>query len=558
MLKNFGIENFALVDKLVMTFESGLNVLTGETGAGKSVIVGAISQLLGEKADKDDIRSGANLAVVEGEFDISDWPRISEKLKEFDIESPDDSLILRKEILLKGSSRNFINGRLVNLSQLREITKSLAELLGQHSHQQLLDEADHRGFLDRFAGVENEVEELRRLYYQWENARRELESLEARKSHEKNERELLIFQKDEIEKARITPGEEEKLLEEKKILDSSRILGEKSTSILNLLEQDDSSALTLLQSCRREIAQMAGLDKMLEKNIELLDTAVINLEELRTEMESYRASIPDDPERQEEINLRLDEIFRLKKKYGGTEESILHTLERIKEQLDTNLDVDDHIKILRNEEASYSKKYSRMANDISTTRKSASKKLSVQVVKELKKLGMDSAKFEYEFIYMPDDNGIELNGQRVKPGPEGLEAGRFLISANPGEPLKPLSRTASGGEISRIMLALKSVEMQSSIGNRPLLVLDEIDAGIGGQTAHMVAEELTAMAQHYQLVVITHLHQIASAANHHYAVDKTVTRDGSGRKIIAVRKLKESERKQEIKRMLSLPERAIK
>ena len=558
MLKTIQIENFALVDKLAITLESGMNVLTGETGAGKSVIVGAISQLLGEKADKDDIRSGANLAVVEGEFDISDWPRINEKLRELEIESPDNSLILRKEISLKGSSKNFINGRLVNLSQLREITKYLAELLGQHSHQQLLDESNHQSFLDRFAGIEKQVEELRRLYYQWENTRRELASLESRKSQEKNERELLIFQKDEIEKARISPGEEEKLQAEKKILDSSRLLGEKATLILNLLEQDDSSALTLLQSCRREIAQMAGLDKKLEKNIELMDTAVINLEELRAEIESYRSSIPDDPERQEEINLRLDEIFRLKKKYGGAEESILFTLEKIREQLNTRLDVDDHIKILQNEEASLSKNYSGMAVDISTARKSASKKLSVQVIKELKKLGIDSAKFEYEFICTLDDKGIELNGQRVKPGPQGLEAGRFLISANPGEPLKPLSRTASGGEISRIMLALKSVEMQSFVGNRPLLVLDEIDAGIGGHTAHMVAEELTAMARHYQLVVITHLHQIASAADHHYAVDKTGTQDGSGRRIIAVRKLKESERKQEIRRMLSLPERAVK
>ncbi len=558
MLKNILIQNFALVEKLTLSFESGLNVLTGETGAGKSVIVGAISQLLGEKADKDDIRSGASLAVVEGQFDISNWPYIRKMVNALDIETADNTLTLRKEILLKGTSRNFINAQMVTLAQLREITKYLAELLGQHSHQQLLDESNHQNFLDRFAGLESDVGELRGIFNRWHTVRQELESLESRKSQEKNERELILFQKDEIEKASIRIGEEADLLAEKKILDSSRLLGEKSSSILNLLEQDDSSALSLLQACHRELTQIAALDKKLEKNVELLDTAIVNLDELRLEIESYRSSIPDDPERQEAINLRLDELFRLKKKYGGSEESILSALEKINTQLETKIDVDDRIRILRHEESALSQDYSKLALEISKSRNTASKKLSARVEKELKQLGIDSAKFAYEFIYEPNDGGIELNGRRVKPGPDGLETGRFLISANPGEPLKPLSKTASGGEISRIMLALKSIEMQTSGKYRPLLVLDEIDAGIGGQTAHAVAQKLSALAQHYQLIVITHLHQIASAGDHHFAVAKTDADDGSKRKVIIVRKLKASERKKEIDRMLSLPERSIK
>jgi len=558
MLRKLRIENFALVDSLDVRFDNGLNVLTGETGAGKSIIVGAISRLLGEKVEKEDIRSGARLAVIEGEFEISGQQEITDSLKNNELRVEDNSFVMRKEILPKGSSKNFINGQLINQTKLRDIAKSLAELLGQHSHQQLLDEENHQGFLDRFAGIDERVEDLRGIYIRWENSKRELESLESRKSQEKNERELLLFQKEEIEKAAIRAGEEEELLAEKKILDSSRLLGEKSTAILEMLEQDDSSALSLLQVCRREMTQMAALDKALENKIELLVTAIINLDEFRSEVESYRSSIPDDPARQEEINLRLDELFRLKKKYGGSEDSILSTLAKINEQLSTNIDIDDRIKLLRKEERINAEKYKKEAIGISEIRRAAVKKLSSKVIKELADLGMESSRFEYEFIEEPDDEGIELGGRRVKAGPSGLETGRFLISANPGEPLKPLAKTASGGEISRIMLALKSVETQSSGGGRPLLVLDEIDAGIGGHTAHAVAQKLSSLAEHYQLVVITHLHQIASVGESHYAVEKVNSEKSSGRKTIRVHQLNKSERKKEIERMLSLPARAAK
>jgi len=554
MIKRLYIENFALVEKLEINFEEGMNVLTGETGAGKSIIVGALACLLGEKAGKDDIRSGTKLAVIESDFNINNFPEIKNSLNEIDIDCNEDIITIRREIPRTKSSKCFINGQLITVTQLKTVTDNLAELFGQHSHQLLLDEKHHPAFLDRYARLENKVIELRQIYNDWDRTKKELLHLRSRIEIEKNERELLLFQKEEIEKAKIFPGEEEQLTTEKKILDASQILGEKSSSILNLTEQNENSALELLNICRKELTDMTGFDEALLKKAELLDQAIINLEEFRGEIEAYLSDIPDNPERLEEINLRLDEIYRLKKKYGGSEESILSTLDQINEQLKHKINVDERISILENEENRIFEKYKSLALDISAIRKKASADLEKTVVKELNKLGIDSASFEYEFIYEENSDGINMENRIVKPGPDGLETGRFLISANPGEPLKPLAKTASGGEISRIMLALKASERKQYKKYQPLLVFDEIDAGIGGETANIVAERLLDLSKEYQLLVITHLHQIAAAGNAHYAVTKTDTK--SKRKTVSVRQLNKTERKSEIKRMLSLPQEA--
>nr|MBN2278221.1 DNA repair protein RecN [candidate division Zixibacteria bacterium] len=553
MLKHLAIENFALVDRLEIDFKPGLNVLTGETGAGKSIIVGAIAQLLGEKADKDDIRSGTKLAVIEGEFDLSGNDTIKRILDSLQIEYEESIIILRREIPENRASRSFINGRMVPLVQLREITAHLAELFGQHSHQQLLDEKNHLLFLDRYAGLTHPIEALQDVYHGWQGVKRDLAGLEARRDTERNERELLLFQKEEIEKARIRAGEEEELLAERKILDSSQVLGEKSNLILSLLDGDDSTALSILNTCRRELTTMAGLDKSLEKKAEMLDQAIINLEELRSEIEAYLSDIPDDPERLEAINLRLDEIYRLKKKYGGSEEAILTTLTRINEQLMVKIDVDDRLRILGTEEKDLRHKYCRQAGEISAERRKAAADLAARVGQELELVGMEAARFEFEFDYESDPDGIEFEKRKLKPGPLGWETGRFLISANPGEPFKPLARTASGGEISRIMLAIKAADKKYYKEFRPLMVFDEIDAGIGGQTANLVAGRLAAAAREAQLLVITHLHQIAGLADHHFAVEKTDSKGRSGRKIISIRELNKPERRKEIDRMISLP-----
>jgi len=550
MLKRLYLENFALVEKLEVEFEPGMNVLTGETGAGKSIIVGAISRVLGEQASRDDIRSGFKLAVVEAEFDIRGRKDILKELAEQNIEGGEDILILRREIFAEKASRSFINAQLVTLIQLRPIASLLGELHGQHSHQLLLDEKNHLGFLDRFAGLSGDVEHLIARYNEWDKVRKELNHLIKTREQARRERELLLFQKEEIEKADIRIGEEEELRAEKKILDSSRALTEKSSLILSLLDEQEPSALEILGAAEREISDMAEMDGKIGPLEEMLNQAVINLEELRSELESYRSNIPDDPSRQEEINLRLDEIFKLKKKYGGSEESIITALSRIDEQLSEKIDVEEHIRVLQGREKKARADYLELARTISAKRMEASEVISKKVERELGELGMEHAKFEFQFIYDELSDGLEHAGKRLRPAPEGLENGRFLVSANPGEPLKPLAKTASGGEISRIMLAIKAAERTT--GANEFLVFDEIDVGIGGMTARAVSEKLASLAKKHQLLVVTHLHQIAERSDYHYAVEKI---DGAkeGRRTVSIKRLSASEKKAEIKRMLAIP-----
>jgi DNA repair protein RecN (Recombination protein N) len=554
MLRSLRIKDFALVDNLEIEFESGMNTLTGETGAGKSIIVGAIARLLGEKASKEDIRSGAGSAVIEGEFDICHMPKLMTKLNELGIRPEEDVITLRAEIPAGRASRILVNGKSLARRQLHEISGYLGELLGQHSHQQLLDEKYHQEFLDRFAGISDDVRALGEIHDRWTLAERELNYLESRRNIERSERELLLFQKDEIDKTRIRLGEEEELLAERKILDAAHVLGEKSSAVLSILDSEGHSALSMLKACRKELGDMADIDKATEKYTELIEESIINLEEIRTDVESYASSIPDNPERLEQINSRLDQIYRLKKKYGGSEEAILATLEKITQQLARKIDVNERIEILRREIEGTRREYIDNARQISERRKTAASRLADVIEKELAELGFESAHFTYDFIYEPDpDGGVNLQGQSVKPGPYGLETGRFLISANPGEPLKPLARTASGGEISRIMLALKASDKKIAGRQRPLLVFDEVDAGIGGAVANTVAERLSKLSADFQLLVVTHLHQIAAVSDQHYGVEKVTSKSDSRRKTIVVRKLSAQDRKREIKRMLSLP-----
>ena len=557
MIKRLYLENFALTDKLEIEFDSGMSVLTGETGAGKSIIVGAIARLMGEKADREDIRSGKSMAAIEAEFVIGDREEnipdyIAADLIDLNINFESDILNIRREIFANKASKCFINGQLATLTRRIWASGNLAELYGQHSHQRLLDEKNHLAFLDSFAGTTEETIQMKQLFDAWESTKKELHRLINQRDQKAREQELLCFQKDEITRAKIRIGEEEELLAEKKILDSSQTLAEKSSAILSILDQQEQSALEILGYCRKEFSDMAALDRSLEKHEGLLDQAIINLEELRTEVESYQSSIPDDPARQEEINFRLDEIFRLKKKYGGSEESILASLEKIKGIIGADIDVDGQIKNLQKEEKDLFEKYFEMAREISMQRQKASVSLAKKVEKELGLLGMDSAEFQFEFSYEEDENGIEWENRKIRPTPDGLENGRFLISANPGEPVKPLARIASGGEISRIMLALKAADREKADNWRGLLVFDEIDVGIGGMTANTVAEKLRSLARKYQLLVVTHLHQIAAVSDNHYAVEK-VSQKSSGRNIITIRKLGKSERASEIKRMLAIP-----
>lgn len=558
MLRRLHIKNFALVHELTIEFAPGMNVLTGETGAGKSVIIGALAQVLGERADKDDIRSGEKTALVEAEFDIGLSKKIAALLSESGLDGESRSLLIRKEIFAsERAARVYVNDRQIAAKTLKDITDQLAQLYGQHSHQQLIDESNHLTFLDSFTGLLPAVEELTRVYAGWQNAEQHLKAAIKHKAERERNRELMQFQKDEIERAGIRVGEEEELLAERKILDSAALLGQKCASILNILDGDDTSVLSALRTCSKDLAHILPVDKKLEPLGEMLDNASVNLDEFRAGLESYISSIPDDPVRLEEVNLRLDEIYRLKKKYGGSEEAILVFQTEINAELGRMDNFDQEIALLRKQVDAYKSDYSQKALGISKKRRQAAKKLSRMVKDELADLAIGDAGFECEFIYVDDPDGIKSEGRVLKAEPTGLENISFMFSANPGEPLKPLSSTASGGEISRVMLALKTAEQSNRKESQPLLVFDEIDAGIGGQTAKAIAEKLSALGKDNQLLVITHLHQIAALADHHFAVEKVVSLEKSSRRVISVTELGEKARAGEIRRMLSLDEKGL-
>ncbi len=550
MLQSLSIENLALLKKAELTFENGMSVLTGETGAGKSVIITALSLALGARAEKEWIRHGAKFTSVEAAFDISFLPSsLKSSYKEL---MSDNSLKIYREFSTEGSSKIKINGQSVSLTRLKEITASIAEILGQHANQELMNENNHLRFLDRLAKLDKDRDLVTEIYNRWRKSADELKKIINRQEQLMNERELLLFQKNEIENSSIQIGEEEKLSAELKILSSAQNLITSASLVQNILNSEEDSLTDRISRCKKEISKMSEVDQTLEKQVEELTDLEYRLDDFRRFIEQYGSSIVDNPARIEEINLRLDEIYKLKKKYGGSEPAILESLILINEKLKNNPDVKGLIETLELETHKLFKEYSLSALKLSNDRKKAAGKLEKLVLKELKELAIDNGGFKFEFIYEADPQGVIINGKAVKPFPSGLENGRILFSANPGEPLKSLVKTASGGEISRVLLALKSAESAQNKKHRPVLVFDEVDAGIGGKTGIEVGKKLKKLSNNGQLIVVTHLHQIARLADHHYLAEKS----GKSRSLINVKKLTQNEIKDELKRMVALPEPA--
>ncbi len=551
MLKQLEIQNIALIDKTTLTFQKGLTVLTGETGAGKSVIVTALSLILGGRTDRDVIRYGEKFGKVDAVFNVSSMPT-TYKTK-FDEYIENNLLTISREIRVSGKSKIYISNIPSTLSELRELTSPIAEILGQHANQLLMHEENHLEFLDTFANLYDLKHSVQTKYHLWKESSERLKKTISKRDAFKNERELLLFQQDEISKADIKIGETEKLLSEKKILDSSRSLMNFSNLVSETLENDDTSSLSLLQSALKELEKMQEIDSSLSKQIEELTDIVYRVGDLKQFIDQYGASIIDDPNRIEEINNRLDELYILKKKYGGSEESILSALEAIHLSLENiPTDIDSYIDKLEEETELQFDDYSKEAIALSETRKKASEYLEKLVQKELSELAISNSGFKIEFIYEDDPNGVLLDDMYVKPSENGLETARILFSANVGEPLKSLVKTASGGEISRVLLALKSAEKKNKKLPNSLLVFDEVDAGIGGQTAVEVGKKIKKLATDSQLLVITHLHQIAREADNHFVVQKTTGSDR--RTIINVVHLDPVGKKTELKRMVALPE----
>lgn len=533
MLSELRIRNFALIDQLTVRLGPGLNVLTGETGAGKSIIVGALSLLLGERASADVVRTGADRATVEGVFEVGDHPEVLRWLEDQGIESEDGLVILRREVAVEGRNRAWINGSSTTASLLGELGAGLVNLHGQHEHQTLLRREEQRGILDAYAGNEQLVGRVRESFAVLRDVQREIEDLERRRRDAAARADFLRFQADEIEAAQLRPHEEEELEDEERRLAHSEELQAISGSLSNALSAADRSILSQLGSLRRTIDQLVRIDSSQQSAGELYDTAYYSLQELGERMERYAATVEHDPARLEEIRRRQDLIFRLKSKYGPALPDVIATGEAARRELDLLDGAGFELSGMQKREAEARDALAEHARELTRRRSKAMQALAKEVNTVLPELGMTGGRFEA--VSLPLST----------PGPSGAEEVEFRVTLNKGFEPKPIAQIASGGELSRVMLALKTI--LARLDSVPTLVFDEVDTGVGGRIALQVGDKMRQVASSHQVFAITHLPQIASRAHTHLLVRKA---ERKGVTATEVQLLSPDERIAEIARML--------
>lgn len=529
MLTRLTIENYALVDKIEIDFRPGLTVLTGETGSGKSVIIGGLILALGGRADKELIRHGSNKSIVRAEFQT---------------DKKGNALILRREVSASGTSRAYINDESSTIAALNEFASPLCDLNTQQGQRNLLDIDKHITFLDSFAGLTQEVDNLRGLYADFIEKHKQLSDARNNADALRERMELINFQIDELTRADITIGEEQRLIDEQKKLESVRTLMETAQEIIFALSESEDSVISALSQLKSRLQHAADIDKDLKADSDLLNESIINLTELTRNIESYSSRLTDNPRRLEEINERLNELYRLKKKYGTDEAGLLTKLEKLSDESLGTDSIDEIIRKLEAKLTASREAYHKEALKISEARRKAAGQLETKLKKELADLAIEKAEFKIDFRYEHDDNGFELNGEKIQALPHGLETIEFFISTNPNEPLRPLVKIASGGEISRIMLGLLTVIAGKY--KYPTIIFDEIDTGIGGETAVKLGAKLKQLAKRHQIITISHLAAVASQADNHIVVAKQTK---NRRNVITVEQISGKQIKQELRRM---------
>lgn len=547
MLRELRIKDYALIEELSIRFGQGLNVLTGSTGAGKSIIVGAIGLLLGERAERTQIRSGAASARVEGLFELAAGERINELLPQLGVETEDGELILSREIFPQGSGHCYANGRLVTLFTLRRIGDLLVDLHGPHQHQSLLRRDSHLDLLDGFGGLWPLRKRTESAYKTLKEEINQRERLIKAEEEAEEKRELYSFQLREIERVNPQPGEEEKLEEERRVLEHAETLRGSISAAIDLLYQASGSALENIQLTERELEKAAKIDHKLEKLIEELRETSIKVAEYHHFLTSHLGRIESNPQRLEEVTERLLTLKGLQKRFGGSIEAVLQYKTKLKEALGAAEDLESALRTSGRRISQLKGDYSSLCLLLSRKRKKAAERLEKRIEGELTPLGMEKVRFEVRLTPSEAVDGlIEMEGKRYAGTERGMEGAEFYISPNPGEELKPLTKIASLGEASRIMLALKAILAKAD--QIPVLVFDEIDVGIGGEVAHQVGERMRLLASSHQVICITHLQQIASQAHHHYKVEKST----KGKRVeTKIHKLTREEKVEEIARMLA-------
>jgi DNA repair protein RecN (Recombination protein N) len=555
MLKHLRVKNLALIDDLELSFDEGLNVITGETGAGKSLLMQAFGLAVGGRAMTDLIRHEKQEATVEAIFAVADDTRITRLLEESGY-AGDDELLVRRIISQNGRSRVYLNGAAATVTVLRHIGEHLMHIYGQHEQQGLLEAEAAIGLLDGFAGLGKHTAEMANAYQALRHLWSRFHALTTGKAAAAARRELVRFQVDEIKNADLRPGEEEALRQEKLVLLNAEKLARGVAAGEELLSAGEEAVTDLLGRLLTRLRELARIDEHLNDAVVLLNGGLAQVEEAALHLRRYGERLQINPERLEEIETRLTLLSRLKHKYGGSVEAVLALQETLTQELQQIEDGEDTVVALRQEVETATTAAWAKAQELSQARRAAATILETQMVQELSSLGMKGAAFSVRFTDNPtsEENAQEeftaaeagplLRGaQRLRS--TGHDRVEFYLSANLGEPLLPLAQVASGGELSRLMLALKA--LSAAVGEAPTLIFDEVDAGVGGGVAEVVGRRLKALARQRQVLCITHLPQIAAFADHAYTVEK---RTAQGRTFSSAQRLSQNERLQELARML--------
>ncbi len=532
MIAELAVENYAVIERVRVRFHRGLNLLTGETGSGKSIVVDALGLLFGGRASADMIRAGADRARISGIFEVSANPALTKLLDAAGIEIEDNEILVEREILANGKSRAFVASRPATGALLRDLAPHLGDIHGQHDQQQLFKSDAQREMLDSFAGTDDSIAGL---YDRWRRATAELEELDRTSQEKLRLTDLWSFQRNEIETISPLPNEDLELENERRILRNVVKIEESANAAYAALYDAEESATARLQVVLKRLDELARIDEGVAVIAATLKPAVFAVEEAADALRHYLGKLEADPARLDEVETRMAALEKLKRKYGSTVADVLAFLDAVRRELSAVESSSDRQASLRKEVADLAASYESAAKKLTAARTAAAKRLSKAVETELASLAMERTRVEI----------------RVTPAAwsaHGADSIEFLMSANAGEEAKPLDRIASGGELSRVALALKTCASRAGKGTPRTLVFDEVDAGVGGSAAEAVGRRLKKLSASSQILCVTHLPQIAGFADHHYYVEKHEER---GRTLASIVELSPTQRTKEIGRMLS-------
>jgi DNA repair protein RecN (Recombination protein N) len=548
MIKSLLIRDYALIDKIHIKFGKGLNIITGETGAGKSILLGALSLLLGDRASTDIIRKGSGKTIVEGKFSITGNTKVEQLLKEYELDQQEE-LIVRREISLKGNNRCFINDTPANLNVIKEIGNLLVDLHGQHEHQSLLRTETHLQVIDESGSYDDLIKEYANKFNLLKNEEKKFKEILKKEASLQEKKDLYEFQLKEIDAVSPLPEEDEHLEKELLILENAEKLMSLASGLYAALYEDDGSAHDILVSALNHIQELARIDSAFEEKSEEFNSAILIVNDVAEFMRGYRDKIDLDPTRIESVRERLGILTLLKKKYSGSIESVLRKRDEVAAEVELAENYTEKISeiksILQKQRADCGK----IAHQLSEKRKFSAEKIGQQIILELKNLGISDAQFETQIIRKvaaDEENSVLIDGKNYRSDERGIDIVEFYISTNKGEDVKPLAKVVSGGEVSRIMLSLKSVLAKNE--KLPLLVFDEIDTGVSGRIAQKVGKALKSLADYHQIIAITHLPQIAAMADIHFIVAKAEEGD---RVVSRIKLLTKDESLNEVAKLLS-------